>query len=86
VDFSHVRELMIFPAVEYDARESLHLITRQLINMHGAHSRKHKHHSLIFSSRIQGMVQALSEDKLEERNCSFAQDGDKVTINRLMEN
>jgi hypothetical protein len=31
---------MIFIAMEYDAGASLHLSTRQPINMHGAHSRK----------------------------------------------
>jgi hypothetical protein len=55
----------------------------QLINMRGAHSRKERHHPLIFSSRIQGVIQALIEDKMEEPNHAFAQDGDKVTINRL---
>jgi hypothetical protein len=50
---------------------------------HGAHSRKERHHPLIFSSRIQGVIQALIEDKMEEKNHAFAQAGDKVTINRL---
>jgi hypothetical protein len=74
---------MIFSTVEYDAGASLHLSTRQLINTRGAHSRKERHHPLIFSSRIQGMIQALIEDKMEEPNHAFAQAGDKVTINRL---
>jgi hypothetical protein len=69
--------------MEYDAGASLHLSTRQLINMHGAHSRKERHHPLIFSSRIQGVIQALIEDKMEEPNHAFTQAGDKVTINRL---
>jgi hypothetical protein len=33
---AHEQELMIFSTVEYDAGASLHLSTRQLINMHGA--------------------------------------------------
>jgi hypothetical protein len=57
---------------------------RQLINMRGAHSRKERRHPLIFSSRIQGMIQELIEDKLKDPNHAFTQDGDKVTINRLM--
>jgi hypothetical protein len=77
---------MIFPTVEYDVGESLHLIMHQLINTHGVHSRKERHRSLIFSSRIQGMVQALSEDKLEETNHAFVEDGDKATINRMTKN
>jgi hypothetical protein len=51
----------------YDAGASLHLSTHQLINTHGAHSRKERHHPLIFSSRIQGVIQALIEDKMEEK-------------------
>jgi hypothetical protein len=67
----------------FDAGASLHLSTRQLINTHGAHSRKERRRPLIFSSRIQGVIQALIEDKMEEPNRAFAQAGDKVTINRL---
>jgi hypothetical protein len=47
----------------------------------GAHSRKERRCPLIFSSRIQGVIEALIEDKLEETNRAFAQAGDKVTIN-----
>jgi hypothetical protein len=68
---SHEQELMIFSTVEYDAGASLHLSTRQLINTHGAHSRKERHRPLIFSSRIQGVIQALIEDKMEEPNHAF---------------
>jgi hypothetical protein len=76
---------MIFSTMEFDAGVSLHLIMHQLINMHGAHSRKERHFPLIFTSRIQGGIHALIEDKLEETNRSFTHVGDKVAINRLME-
>jgi len=33
--------------------------------------------------RIQGMIQALIENKLEEPNRAFAQAGDKVAINMM---
>jgi hypothetical protein len=36
-----------------------------------------------FSLRIQGMIQALIEDKMEDPNHAFIKFGDKVTINRL---
>jgi hypothetical protein len=39
--------------------------------------------SHFFSSKIQDVIQALTEDKLEDPNHDFAQAGDKVTINRL---
>jgi hypothetical protein len=52
--------------------------------MCGAHSRKERFCTLIFPLRIQGVIQALIEDKLEEPNRAFAQAGDKVAINRLM--
>jgi hypothetical protein len=67
---AHEQELMIFSIVEYDAGASLHLSMRQLINTRGAHSRKERHHPLIFSSRIQDEIQAFIEDKLEgEKSC-----------------
>jgi hypothetical protein len=74
---------MIFFTMEYDARESVHLITCQLINTCGAHSRKERCRPLIFSSRIQDKIQALIEDKMEDPNHYLAQYGDKVAINRL---
>jgi hypothetical protein len=74
---------MIFVVVECDAGESLHLRMHQLINTRGAHSRKERCHPLIFSSRIQGMIQALIEDNMEEPNRAFTQAIDKVAINRL---
>jgi len=75
---------MIFSIVEYDAGASFHLNTHHLINTRGVHSRKERRCPLIFSSRIQGVIWALIEDNMEERNHDFSQDGDKVTINRLM--
>jgi hypothetical protein len=39
--------------------------------------------SHFFASKIQDVIQALTEDKLEDPNHDFAQAGDKVTINRL---
>jgi hypothetical protein len=54
--------------------------------MHGVHSRKERGHPLIFSSRIEGVIQALIEYNMEDPNHDFVQVGDKFTINRMMKN
>jgi hypothetical protein len=55
----------------------------QLINTHGAHSRKGEASPSHFSLRIKSMIQEFNDDKMEEPNCSFAQAGDKVIIKWL---
>jgi hypothetical protein len=69
--------------LQIDAGALLHLIVHKSINLHGAHSKKGEATPSHFSSRIQSMVQAFNDDKLEEPNCASAQAGDKVSIKWL---
>jgi hypothetical protein len=64
-------EIMILVAMEYDAGELLHLSMRQLINMHGAHSRKGEASPFDSASRIKSVIREFNVDKLEEPNCAF---------------
>jgi hypothetical protein len=74
---------MIFSAVEYDAGASLHLSMCQLIKHAWCTFKEGEASPSHFASRIQDVIQALIEDKMEEMRYAFAQAGDKVAINRL---
>jgi hypothetical protein len=59
---------MIFVAMEYDAGASLHLSTRQSYFTCDAHSRKERHHPLIFPRESKARSRHLMKTSWKEQD------------------